>query len=198
MSSKPGEIEYLEEAIKKLRIAYEKYFAGVERLEPLKEKERVKALMRQLRAEPTPNTARRYRIQQLQATLVTHETYWNRICRQIEEGTFRRDRLKAKKRLEALAAANAAGDSAGPPAARKAAAKGAAGDDDFSPTLKKLHTAFNQAQRDAGAKGQVSMKALAQTVAAQTATLKAKYNCRDVEFRVAVKDGKAILKAIPK
>ena len=56
------------------------------------------------------------------------------------------------------------------------------------------------------AKVDTSATMLAQTVlekiaaqpANQTATIKERFKCKDVEFQVAEKDGKAILKAVPK
>jgi hypothetical protein len=97
IASLTQDIAELEESLRALRQAYEKYFAGVERLEPLKDRDRLKKELQRLLAENTRNTARRFRLQTLQASLVTYEQYWNRITRQIEEGTFKRDRLRAQR-----------------------------------------------------------------------------------------------------
>ena len=95
-------IEVLATAIERLKISYEKYFAGIDRREPTKARANVRRLMQQLRsAPPITNTARRFKLQTLQATLVVHEAHWNKLCRQIEEGTLQRDRARAKKLLDA-------------------------------------------------------------------------------------------------
>jgi len=200
------ELDQLEESVKKLRILYEKYFAGIERLEPMKERERVKGVLRRIKAQPSNNTAFKFRVQALQATLVTHETYWNRICRQIEDGTFKRDRLRAQRRAEERAKAEAqrtredAGDdgkgttAATTPTARARAKPAAAG---HSSALEKLHAEYVNAQKAVGKKT-INIDTLAKTIAKQTAVIKERYKCKEVEFRVAVKDGKAILKAVPK
>ena len=59
MSEHP-DLDVVEAAIKKLRLSYEKYFAGVERLEPVDERERVKTKLRRLRDVYTVNTARKF------------------------------------------------------------------------------------------------------------------------------------------
>ncbi len=89
----------LTKAVERLRILYEQYFAGVERFEPLKPRDKLKRELRRLLAVRSNNTAYRFRVQTLQATFVTHETHWDRIARQIEEGTFKRDKLKAQRHL---------------------------------------------------------------------------------------------------
>ncbi len=220
--SEHADLDQLETEIKKLRLAFEKYFAGVERVEPIEEHNRVKATLRRLRADYTVNTARKFRLQQLQATLITHESYWNRICRQIEEGTYRRHILKAERLLaqrqaeeearrlerekraaavggDAGGAAATAGPNAPATAAKKAAVpKAAAKPVEHSAHLKSLHAAYVNAQRTSGATKTLSIEALARTVTKQTATLKERYKCANVEFKVVLKGNKPVLKAIPK
>jgi hypothetical protein len=178
------EIDKLEDDFKKLRVAYEKYFAGVEKLEPLKDRDAWRKRLRDLMTTRIANTAKRFRLQGLQATLVTHEQYWNRITRQIEEGTFKRDKIRAEKIL-----------SIGPPppapvavAPRPAAA---------THPLQSLHSEYLAARKSLG-QADISIDALAKTVAKQTADLKERFKCEAVDFKVAVKDGKVILKATPK
>jgi hypothetical protein len=183
------ELDRLEEDFKKLRIEYEKYFAGVERLEPTKDRDAFKKRLRDLMTTRTPNTARRFRMQGLQATLVTHEQYWTRITRQIEEGTYRRDKMRAEK----LAAAE---DAAPPPPKPAAPAPAPAAPGAANP-LAALHAEYTTARKSLG-QAELSLDALARTVAKQTAEIKAKYKCETVEFKVAVKDGKVILRALPK
>lgn len=182
--SELGDIDALDEAIKKLRVAYDKYFLGLERREPADERAKVKNWLQRARAEHTPNTARRFRLNQLQASLVTYEAYWDRLCRQIEEGTFKRDLLRAQRQ-----------QSAAPPPSSPS--NGATTPRHYPEHLMQLHSAYRAAQAQVGAK-EVSLEALARTVEKQTATIKERYKCQAVDFKVAIKDGKAILKAIPR
>lgn len=271
----------LADAVQKLRIAYELYFAGVERYEPLKERTRIKKEVRRLLGVRSNNTAYKFKMQSTQATLVTYENHWDRIVRQIEEGTFKRDKLKAQRHLQAMKDVSDdveliedaepvndisdefesldAGDAlksleaddgdavrellekgllkktpapqtaapqtaarrpvapaaprpvatAAPatptvrpatpaPVARPApsAAKPAApaGDDG----IRQLHSAFSAARAQTGETKAISVEALAETIRKQTAAVKAQLGCERVEFKVAIKDGKAVLKAIPK
>ena len=185
MTDDLNELDAIDDAINHLRIAYEKYFAGIDRMEPVDERKRVKQILRRLQGVQTANTAKRFRIQQAQARMVTFEQHWNRICRQIEEGTYRRDKLRAQKRTT-----NA------PPAA-PSAAKSAVTPAHADPSIDKLYNEYSAARRQTGAKP-ISVDNLAKTIEQQRAALKQKLKCRDVEFQVTVKDGKAILKAIPR
>ncbi|MBC7793481.1 MAG: hypothetical protein H7Z43_07220 [Clostridia bacterium] len=314
--SEMDEAVSLGDAVQKLRISYEQYFAGVERFEPLKERDVVKRELRRLLSVRSNNTAFRFRVQTTQATLVTFENHWNRIVRQIEEGTFKRDRLKVARREQALRDATADVDlveddvrendvldlsddfeefieepnasavadllgrgvlvkpasgprpslftasddldlnilnpigprtvaprstspleapgsavismaaqpaatnrprpkplaSAAPrPVVAPAAAttprpmatasastvlRPAASPADDS--IKKLHEAFVTARSKTGESKPVSVETLAETVRKQTAAVKAQHGWNDVEFKVAIKDGKAVLKAVPK
>ncbi len=190
------DIEQLDGALKHLRVAYEKYFAGVERIEPIKERDEVKKELRRLLGVHNNNTARRFRLQTLQASLVTHESYWNRITRQIEEGTFKRDRLKAEKILR-----NAEqGQKAPEPSqqAPHAVAHTASVQRQYPEPLRRLHEAFVAARRQLGQPDAVPIESFAATVQKQYVSLKARYNTSNIEFKVAIKDGRAILKAVPK
>jgi len=197
-------IDRLDEAIKKLRTAYEKYFAGIDRIPPLKDRTDIKRDLRRLITSGTHNTAMRFRINSLQSTLVTYEQYWDRITRRIEEGTFHRDQSRLKRKTEAAAAEEnqaAAEENQAAPEKKPAEAKKktpAAATKDYPASLHKLHDAFTKARQQSGDARPVSIDALASTVKKQMAAIKQKYKCKRVEFKVSVKDGKAILKAVPK
>lgn len=76
---------------------YEQWFAGIERIEPARERDAFDKLMRTLQQDRPNNTASRFRHQQLTQRYATYTTYWRRIARQIEEGTYKRDIAKARK-----------------------------------------------------------------------------------------------------
>jgi len=285
-----SDLDEIEDALKKLRVSYEKYFAGVDRVEPLKEREGVKRSILRLLGDNSKNTARRFRLQTLNASLVTYEQYWNRITRQIEEGTFKRDRVRADKILkaagleprnplaevlaemgpemgpdliddlevddgdvipmdddetvtgapatvttstpaavaarptaaaaslagvdEALAMAALASSRPRPAtpapatsptaAARPAAAKPTpssvppAPTTGYSASVRQLHQSYVAARLGTGDRDAVSLDAFAATLQKQAAAIKSRFSCNEVEFKVALKDGKAILKATPR
>src|SRR5690242_1012383 len=83
-----GEIET---RIDRLRGMYEQYFIGIDKLEPYIQKKDVERRFEALRKVQIRNTALRFRFQVLLQRYTTYLTYWQRICRQIEEGTFKRE-----------------------------------------------------------------------------------------------------------
>lgn len=196
-------LDRLEESIKKLKSAYEKYFAGIDRVAPERDRDEVKKSLNRLLGQHINNTAWRFRLQSLQASMVTHESYWNRVTRQIEEGTYRRDVQRARRKLaDVQEPARPPPADPGPraplPPKQAAEQPGEAKRTTTEDEIARLHLQYNEARREAGETGAVSVETLARTVQKQTEILKRKYGCERVEFRVAVKNGKPILKAIPK
>lgn len=91
-------IKDLEGELGLLKARYEQWIQGIERIPPARQKDRLERRLRELRREQPNNTAMRYRFQAVFARWTTMNTYWQRITRQIEEGTFRRDVQKAKRK----------------------------------------------------------------------------------------------------
>lgn len=89
-----------DDRLSQLKVLYEQWFAGIERLPPVRERDALEAVLRRLRTEQPANTATRFRFDQLNQRYLTYSMYWRRITRQIEEGTYRRDQLKVKRRRE--------------------------------------------------------------------------------------------------
>jgi hypothetical protein len=101
-----------EARLKRLRALYDQWFSGIERIEPAQQRRELDALFGQLRREQPRNTGLRFRCQQLLQRYTTYTTYWRRIARQIEDGTYKRDVLRARRLAEMRA-------SEPPPAARR-------------------------------------------------------------------------------
>lgn len=89
-----------ETRLDRLRALYELYFQGLERLEPAVLRKEFDNILKILRREQPQNTALRFRFQQLLQRNVTLDTYWRKAMRQIEEGTYRRDVLRARRRRQ--------------------------------------------------------------------------------------------------
>ncbi|MDB4942374.1 MAG: hypothetical protein JWP97_1908, partial [Labilithrix sp.] len=89
----------LEERVDRLRNLYEQYFLGFERLEPTIPKKDVERRFMLLRKEQIRNTAVRFRFNVVTQKYNTYAMHWVRICRQIEEGTYKRHLRKAKARF---------------------------------------------------------------------------------------------------
>lgn len=90
----------VESRLERLRALYEQWFQGFERLEPTVLRKEVDRRMYRLRRAQPHNTALRFRFNTLYQRYSTFQAYWSRVSRQIEEGTYRRDVMRARKRRE--------------------------------------------------------------------------------------------------
>src|SRR3954464_1231039 len=83
--------------LRRLKTLYDQWFMGIERLEPAIPKKELEELLAKLKKEEVTNTAAKFRLNSIVQRHVTFTQYWRRIARQIEEGTFKRDLVRARK-----------------------------------------------------------------------------------------------------
>jgi len=93
------QVSDLDKRIERLQALYNQYFMGIEKLEPMVPRKQVDRLIYNLRKERIRHTALRFKFQTLIQRYNTLQTYWIRVCRQIEEGTYKRDVMRAQKRI---------------------------------------------------------------------------------------------------
>jgi hypothetical protein len=93
------ELAELETKAEHLRALYEQYFMGHERMEPLVMRRDVDRRVRLLRREQLRNTAQRFKFNTLVQRFNTMQQYWARVVREIENGTYRRDVIRAAARF---------------------------------------------------------------------------------------------------
>jgi hypothetical protein len=112
-------LDELEEAIEALKVAYERYFNGVDKVPPNKQRETVDKFVRDMPKYLGMGAVARFRYGTLKSRFVTYSHYWTRILGQIESGTFRRvvaeqqrRNLLDLRRSAATDAARAANDQA--------------------------------------------------------------------------------------
>lgn len=103
----------LEVAIDRLRSLYDQYFMGIEKLEPMVPRKDVERRIQILRKEQIRNTALRFRFQMILQRYSTYQTHWLRICREIENGTYKRHVVRAQERFGGRRASVAPPPSAG-------------------------------------------------------------------------------------
>ena len=89
----------LELAVDRLRSLYEQYFVGIEKIEPQVPRKDVDRRIYALRKEQIRNTAMRFRFQMVLQRYNTYQTHWQRICREIENGTYKRHMIRAQRRF---------------------------------------------------------------------------------------------------
>jgi hypothetical protein len=211
------ELDEVEAALHALRGQYEQYFIGMEKRPPVWAHDQFRKRMTALKTVPVRNSGLTFRIQSLQAAAATYERLWNRTLQEIEDGTYRRDIFKARRRrknsqpqLPAASAAKAQPASSGPAKAEPAEPgssreptihiAGTAPPEPLSENrLRSVYRAYVEAKRRCNEDTtRLSFDAVAESLKRQVPELLERHNARDVEYRVFVKDGKAILRAVPK
>ncbi|HEX3776226.1 MAG TPA: MXAN_5187 C-terminal domain-containing protein [Polyangiaceae bacterium] len=90
-------LEELETRLERLRALYEQYFMGIERIEPQIPRKDVDRRIYVLRREKIRNTAKRFKLQTIISRYNTFQQYWQRICREIENGTYKRHVIRAER-----------------------------------------------------------------------------------------------------
>jgi len=88
-------MDELERKIFILKMQYEKYFSGIERIEPAKEREAIKRTIRDMAQEYISNTQQKYRFVQIRARMSSLEMYWQRNLVLIERGTHPKMKFRA-------------------------------------------------------------------------------------------------------
>jgi hypothetical protein len=208
----------LEEELEEIKVKYEMYFIGAERMEPSRRRDDLKRNIARLKNAFTRNAGIRFRIQALHARYLSYERLWLRSAREKEQGTYRRDVLKARRKaVEAPkgkavppdATAAAAPDRAAapsrdatagtPPPLPAARSSPPAPASMTEPELRVLFDAYVAAKKSCNEDvSRLSYDALARTVNKQAPEIAAKFKAKRVEFKVSVRDGKAVLTAVPK
>src|SRR3954471_19624948 len=70
---------------------------GIERIEPAIPRKDIDRRIYVLRREKIRNTAKRFKLQTIISRYNTFQQYWQRICREIELGTYKRHVIKAER-----------------------------------------------------------------------------------------------------
>jgi len=175
-----AELERLEAMIKELKILYEQYFTGLIPLSPDKAHAEVKRKIRELLQAPFKNHAISYRLKSLEGRYNTFNTYWQRILKQREEGTYARDVFKAQ-----LHEKNALADARSETLVGKAE--------------RSMHVLFNNykeaLERSTGRKQNLDFAAFQKSLIERAKEFKSKHQDKKVTFKVVVKEGRVSIQA---
>ena len=181
------ELSELDEAIQNLQVLYEKFFIGIDRRPPEQERKQVSQKAREMRNASIRNTALKFKINTLFAKLISFERMWDRTLREIEEGTYKRDVFKASLRHK---------DKDAKPAEVRPARNHAPEISDAN--LRRLYDTYLVAKKRCGeSTAGMTYDAIASRIRAQVPELMQKHKAKNIEFKVVIKGGKAILKAVP-
>ena len=101
------QIDLLERDIERLRVMYQQYFMGTLKTEPLTLRKHIYRQILQAKPAQINNTGTRFKLRNLIQKWNGYLQMWKRTVRQIEEGTFRRDLERVRKRRGAREAQDA-------------------------------------------------------------------------------------------
>lgn len=184
-------LDDLEKQIFNLKIAYEKYFNGIEKMEPVKDLEDLQRFVRDLQLQTINNTQQRYRFSQLRARLQTLELYWKRNVLLIEKGQHPKQKFRAdlrsgdKRDQDALQRQKELRQQTESPAQQEDKA------------FRAVYDELIRARTQTGQNTNISFDAIRETLQKQSSTIKSQFQCDSVQFRVTIQDGKATMKAVP-
>lgn len=164
------ELNLVEQELRELEIRYEQYFAGVEKREPLQNRESVLRRLRQFANRRIIQTDLRFRYQNLSTRYHTYAGYWDRILRLIDEGRYVRQGICQwpPRKIEA------------PP-----------------PETDEVETVYRQlleAHRSGAAGAVPDRGQVAALLEKQRQLIREKFGDREVEFVVATENGKPRIK----
>jgi hypothetical protein len=177
-----GFLDDLESGIEELRHAYDKYFAGIDKVPPAKLRATIERKLRDSERVHLTSTALRFRLHGLRARFVTYAHYWTRVLDQMERGVYRRDLARAARRS---------------PRPQAPAARAANGSVDEA-HIKEVFRELVRAKRAAGESTEgITYAALVRKISREAPKLIERHGCSQVRFEVATVDGKVQLKARP-
>lgn len=193
------QMDFLDESIRKLKIQYDLYFAGIRRVPPSFERGRLDNMVHEMHRLKIRDTGDRFRFNALIARYNHYRELWSRMGREREEGPreYRR-RLKALQDAEtSLARSHAQA------AARPVGVTSADGEtyvwvtpSSQAESVAELYEHILAAQKGLG-KALPTRDQVGAMVIKQAESLRERYGVANIGFRVEVVDGKVKLKAKP-
>ncbi|MCB0344055.1 MAG: hypothetical protein KDD66_03015 [Bdellovibrionales bacterium] len=174
------EMDRLEIKIKELSILFEQHFLELLPFAPDKEHKELKAMIRQLMSAPFHNSQTRFRLRQVVQRYQTYNTYWTRVLKQKEDGTYSKDKFKAEVREKANL------DDQLKDSKKSLAENG----------IQQLYNSYEQALKRTGANtGGMDFDDFKKKLVKRAKDLKKKHGSKKIHYKVVVKNGKAVIKA---
>jgi|GEM_PF-1951385 len=174
------ELDRLEERLADLKQQYEQYFTGLEPLPPDKLHASVKQQIKQLLNAPFRSSEINYRLKTLKGRYQTFDGYFQRVMKQREDGTYRRDVFKADLRERA--------------AKEEQFAQTAVGTADRN--MHSLFDSYREAlQKQSGKMPNLDFTEFRSSLVKRARELKEKHGIKKLTFKIVVKDGKVSVQA---
>lgn len=171
------ELGEIEQALKELEVTFEQYFAGVEKRAPIKDRDNLQRRLLRFANRRIIQTDLRFRYQNLATRFHQYCGHWDRILRLIDEGRYQRHLAKAN----------------GPAAAPTDTV--AAVRSHTESELERIYKELLAAREDCRLTGAAPERAqVAAFLEGQREKIREKFGDREVEFRVAIEEGKPKIK----
>jgi hypothetical protein len=178
-----GELARLETMLNELKVQYEQHFLGVRQLAPDQLHRDVRLLLRKLVKAPFKTSVINFQLRTIEGRYHTFQSYWTRVNKQREEGTYQRDVFKAELREKAVAEDARAQTNVG--AAEK--------------HMRNLFDSYRSAlEKTTGKKQEIDFTKFQDSLLTRAKDLKEKMGVKKVRFKVTVKDGKVKVQATGK
>ncbi len=182
------ELDELDQGLKRLRVEYDQYFLGILRRPPEVLQGRMQKIIVKYANQILRKTHQKFRFNQLNSKFQIYRQQWGRTIRQIESGTYRGHRFKAKLHERERGLVKTVSDAPTPEAETPKPAKAA--------PMDQLYDALIAARKRAGESGpDPDRSKVSELVRKQTAALREKHPGAKVRFRVAVDGARAKLVA---
>ncbi len=175
------DLDILDTKINKVKVDYEGYFAGILKREPAALREEIDRLIFKYADRLITNTALKFRYSAITSKYASYKQFWDRILREIENGTYARGAAFGAK-------------PSGASAQREPRREELIGDR----RIKALYREYREAIKKSNELSkEMTYKEFSKAIIQQTEKIKSDYRCRDVDCRIAVKDGKTKITFIP-
>jgi hypothetical protein len=179
-----ADLDGLERQIQLLKISYEKYFSGVDKIEPAQERDDMRRKVREFDRHRFIALVQRHRYQTLRARFISLDTYIQRNLFLIERGTHPRFKFRADLSARSGGPAPQVSDFE-----RRRIAE--------ERTYKDVYDRYLEARRIAGQHTDVEFDRVRSAIKRQVKAIQSRYKCSSVKFKVQVEDGVARIKAVP-
>lgn len=174
------QIDRVEGKLSEVVMLYEQYFVDVLPAPPTKLHKEIVVTLRQLLKAPFKNSQTRFRLRNVIHRFQTYNTYWERVQKQREEGTYVKDLFKAELRQRLAEQAKQSSTSAGK--AEKA--------------FRDLYSSYESALKKAGARtDNLNFEKFKQTLLTKARELKKQCGVTKLHYKVVVRGDKVVIKA---
>lgn len=184
------ELKTLAKDVERLRIMYQQYFLGMEKVPPEFQREQLEKRIRESKLNEARKGVYKFRFLSLLQRLRTLEVYWDRMVRDIEEGKIRRgvprDLGRVHEDIEPL------------PRAGQTVTKEAIEEKAPSEMLRLFQDYLEARKRIGQPIEGISFEAFVKTLEKQKEIHKQKLGVSDFTVEVVIKDGKVVLLLKPK